>query len=72
MLGCCLISFHFLWAILCPQAVLHFLLAFGHLAFGSYIMLYNLIWPTCEKNEEQHLTFLEGTEKAVSHELHEP
>ena len=22
MLGCCLVSFHFLWAILCPQAVL--------------------------------------------------
>ena len=21
MLGCCLVSFHFLWAILCPQAV---------------------------------------------------
>ena len=23
MLGCCLLSFHFLWAILCPQAVLY-------------------------------------------------
>ena len=21
MLGCCLVSFHFMWAILCPQAV---------------------------------------------------
>ena len=24
MLGCCFVSFHFLWAILCPQAVLIF------------------------------------------------
>ena len=29
MLGCCLVPFHFLWAILCPQAVEHTKLSSG-------------------------------------------
>ena len=42
--GCCLVSFHFLWAILCPQAVL---VMQKPLNIWSFLLKINLLTPSC-------------------------
>ena len=52
MLGCCLLSFHFLWAILCPQAVVLIILQMVQ------FQIINYSYEVCDRVSHQMLYFL--------------
>ena len=63
MLGCCFVSFHFLWAVLCPQAVEHAAVIIPHMEINSELHPSQLLPPT-----RNLVTKLNATRSSLYHD----